>query len=896
MNRFLCLLAVIFGTMTSCCSRHFISDNALRSEVLSDFHERLGSKGDSLLSQVPDIKEREALAFLYAYMPWTDVAGHGVDFHKMNVEYSFKAREQMPWGKSVPEREFRHFVLPPRVNNEDLDSCRVVFFGELKDRVKDLTMREAILEVNHWCHEKVVYTPSDARTSSPLASVKTAYGRCGEESTFTVAALRAVGIPARQVYTPRWAHTDDNHAWVEAWADGKWYFFGACEPEPILNLGWFNAPASRGMMMNTRVIGKYDGPEEVLRRTERNTEINVTANYAPTALARIKVTLEDGSPASDAKVEFKLYNYAEFYTIATKTTDEDGCAELSTGLGDLLVWASKDGKFGYAKVSSGAEEQVNIVIDKDLSCADEVALDIVPPSESASLPAVTLEQRAENTRRMAEEDSIRTAYISTFRTEQTAKAFLDSIEFCHTKGSTCILWLLSPEDEKAAAKALAGSRGNHETIENFLSGLKSPEEKRIGLKLLQVISAKDLRDIELSVLKDNAETFSGDPEDEISAQYLLNPRVSTEKLLPFKAELARSFRKNCPEVAVEPQSLARWVKENIVTSPSCNLGGAPITPKGVWETRLANSSSRDIFYVFLCRSLGIPARIDEVTGKVQVYGTHGQLSDIDFEAAEPVSTRTGTLKLSYTPTKLIEDPKYYSHFTLARIKDDGTSSLLSYDEGDVDMGGGVSWANTFKDGAPLDEGTYMLTTGVRLANGGVLSAVKFFQIRCGQTTEVLLQMRESSTEVQVIGSFDSESLYKTVSDNAAKSILSTTGRGYFIVGILGAGQEPTNHALRDIAAKGADFQTWGRSMVLLFPDEKGAEKFNATEFPGLPSTIDYGVDVDGKILGALTRDMKLSTSALPVFIIADTFNRVVFVSQGYTIGLGQQLMDCINKL
>lgn len=71
--------------------------------------------------------------------------------------------------------------------------------------------------------------------------VKTAYGRCGEESTFTVAALRSVGIPARQVYTPRWAHTDDNHAWVER-ADGEWYFFGACEPEPVLNLGWFNAP------------------------------------------------------------------------------------------------------------------------------------------------------------------------------------------------------------------------------------------------------------------------------------------------------------------------------------------------------------------------------------------------------------------------------------------------------------------------------------------------------------------------------------------------------------------------------------------------------------------------------------------------------------------------------
>lgn len=82
-------------------------------------------------------------------------------------------------------------------------------------------MYDAVLEVNHWCHEKVIYTPTDIRTSAPMATVKTAYGRCGEESTFLVAALRAVGIPARQVYTPRWAHTDDNHAWVEAWVDGN---------------------------------------------------------------------------------------------------------------------------------------------------------------------------------------------------------------------------------------------------------------------------------------------------------------------------------------------------------------------------------------------------------------------------------------------------------------------------------------------------------------------------------------------------------------------------------------------------------------------------------------------------------------------------------------------------
>ena len=61
---------------------------------------------------------------------------------------------------------------------------RKVFYKELKERVKNLSLYDAILEVNHWCHEKVIYTPSDSRTSSPLASVKTAYGRVVKNRPF----------------------------------------------------------------------------------------------------------------------------------------------------------------------------------------------------------------------------------------------------------------------------------------------------------------------------------------------------------------------------------------------------------------------------------------------------------------------------------------------------------------------------------------------------------------------------------------------------------------------------------------------------------------------------------------------------------------------------------------
>lgn len=70
---------------------------------------------------------------------------------------------------------------------------------------------------------------------------------------------RTVGIPARQVYTPRWAHQDDNHAWVEVYVVEKkeWAFLGACEPAPVLNSAWFNLSASRAMLIHSKVLGDY---------------------------------------------------------------------------------------------------------------------------------------------------------------------------------------------------------------------------------------------------------------------------------------------------------------------------------------------------------------------------------------------------------------------------------------------------------------------------------------------------------------------------------------------------------------------------------------------------------------------------------------------------------------
>ena len=832
--------------------------------------------------------------FLYQYMPQPDQTDYSRDFYQRNVELSLQAREEMPWGSSVPEREFRHFVLPVRVNNEHLDNAREVFYAELKPRVEKLSMQEAILEVNHWCHEKATYRPSDARTSSPLSTVKTAYGRCGEESTFLVAALRAVGIPARQVYTPRWAHTDDNHAWVEAWADGRWWFLGACEPEPVLNLGWFNESASRGMLMHTRVFGEYDGPEEVMSRSHYFTEINVTSTYAPTTRIDVVVVDEQDKPVPDALVEFKIYNYAEFYTAAQKNTDEKGRTYLTAGRGDMLVWASKDGRYAFQQVSFSKPETVTIKIGDERpnplppspvgegeTCKEGETtfnLDLTPPKAGASLPSFTPEQKAENDRRKAEEDSIRAAYESTMSREE---------------------W-----------------RGNHAVIQQFID---EQHDSELAQHLLEVISPKDLRDITIDVLRDNvadADSAVGRKTadraaipDDIFYRYVLSPRVENEHLVPYK----QFFRQQLKRFADKPaKAFADWALKYVSVDDSRNPQRLRMSPLSVYRERTTDRLSRDIFFVSAARSIGIPARINEINGKLQYWDKEWvapeeskeeraeskESATSESNLISKLSTLNSQLKLTFSPTRFNDNPKYYTRFTLSRVTD-GRLQLLNYPEEGT-------WKDTFAEGQPLDPGRYLLTTGTRLANGSVLAQMTFFDIKAGEQLSIPLVMRESEEDIQVIGSLNAENLItplsppsngtapEAVDEATTTSILSITGRGYYMLGIIAPNQEPTNHALRDIAACRDELEQWGRTLVLLFESEADARRFNFAEHSNLPANVAWGIDKDGTILREL--QPLLESSSLPVFVIADSFNRVVFVQQGYTIGLGDQLVKVKRKL
>ncbi|MBP9987028.1 MAG: transglutaminase domain-containing protein [Bacteroidales bacterium] len=730
--------------------------------------------------------------FLYDSMPLSDSLVHPRSYWEANVAKTLEVRNKMGW--DVPEREFRHFVLPLRVNNENLDDFRTVYADSICARVSGMTMEQAALEINHWCHERATYKPSDGRTLGPMALIRSGLGRCGEESVLAVSALRAAGIPARQVYTPRWAHTDDNHAWVEVFVDGKWHFMGACEPEPVLDLGWFNSSVSRAMLLHTKAFGNYDGPEDVISKTKCYTEINVIRNYIPTRRTTVTVVDEEGNPVEGARVEFKIYNYAEFYPVARYTSDASGNASLDTGLGDIVIWASKGDRYGMAVASA---ESGKVVLDHTFGDVCSFDLDIVPPVENPLPSAATPAQLEENAARLAAEDAMR-------------------------------------------------ARFEHPRLE-------APE---------LYLSDKDAIDATQEVIDDALEGKTSDD------RYVVCPRIELEMLMPYRREILAS---GIGTRLHSPSEVADWVRDSISVVSWNITQGLRIPPVAVWRGRVADFRSRDIFFVALCRSLGYPARYDGVTSMPQ-YRDGDEWITVDFGKGVESAAATGTVRLRTAGAGPVKMPQYYYQYTFSKVAD-GTCALCEYPEN-----------GPAPDKYDLEEGYYMMTSGTRLADGSVLAHVEMFNVEAGSENEIPLVLRSGSDAPAVLGSIDAE--HKFLPDGASDpvSILSATGRGFFLICVMGTYDEPTIHAKGQLSDLAQLINEWGRPAVIL----------GQARPEGLDNAV-YGTDPDGSVFKMLADGVDAGNARLPLIAVADSFGRVVYFSQGYNTSLNSQLTKVLRS-
>lgn len=805
-----------------------------------------------LEEQLLACSEQEAVLarFLYGTMPARDAGEYDFSIFLDYIRHAIYLREHVEWCKELPEDVFVNYVLYARINSEDISPCRSFFYEQLKDRIAGMSLREAIIEVNYWCAEHATYETTDGRTASPMTLYRCGKGRCGEESTFAVSAFRSVGIAARQVYTPRWAHCDDNHAWVEVYVDKEWHFLGACEPQEVLDMGWFSGPANRAILIHARNFSDYtseDGEEQIGKEGSLY-YYNNTAFYAKTRKMNFTVTDAQGNPIEQARIGIELLNMAEFFPVATLVTDVQGKASLTLGIGDLYLRVWKDDVVLEQLVKIGDGADVTIVLSKENSEFGKPDntwhfVDMEAPKEEPVRDvSETKEQKENNTRRLKEAEQMRKERLEAFYDEEKAAAYVEEQEMLHRAGE------------------------NFDEIYKFLSKDDNPNRK----KLLHSLAVKDAKDAKADILEDYLACEQNGLDDEIFEKYVLCPRVAVEELTRFKSYIRNYFDKETLDTfAKDPMKVYEYITEHIAYNKNAEYGTILGTPVGVLRLGQGSKFAQYVLFVAICRTVGVPARLNPVT-RIPEYYADGVFCPVIKEDAEKKNQKYGTLVLS------AEDPdhwKYYQTWTLGKLKGDHFATL-NFEEHAFD------WEHAE---VKLETGIYRIVTTLRLPNGNQQISLCTFEITEGAKTEVTLKKTEHDVQEHLLEEALPDMKLTDV-DGVSESMLSELCvEKPVLLAFLGVGGEPTEHVLNELCDISDKWNEKQASVFGILKDRSDAEnvtlKKAKDKVQGMKLFLAQQEDRE-----AYAKIMSLDAEKLPLLVLVLPGLKGAKAYAGYNVG------------
>lgn len=787
-----------------------------------------------------DPDDAQALVWCYAASPLSDWLNTPPALFRSLARHGVMLRRTSPYAAHLPEDIFLNYVLHPRVNEEELSDCRRVMYDELSPLLAGLPEYQAAVRVNYWNASQVTYRLTDDRTISAAAAWRSGFGRCGEESTFAVNAYRAVGIPARQIYTPRWAHCDDNHAWVEVWVDGSWHFLGACEPEETLDRGWFTAAAARALLLHTRCFGDPVG-EEIISRSGMVTLLNQTRRYAPVRTLTVRVTDRAGAPLPGAAVFFEILNACQWFPAARVPADRQGLARLTCGRGSLRVRAVC-GEWSAQEIISGDAETVTLTLPE--SEKSEISRDIsvcpgpVPMLSRDKTPPVPV--LSQEKKRLAAAIDARKRRIA--HMEQDAEAMAAGLP---------------------GGELLLQAPANRENLAEFLenSSFSLPHKQA----LLAALSPKDLQDVTPEVLAESLSVPGPCPElpEDVYFRYVACPRIDNEPLRPQRRQLLHALTDSQKEhFRRDPQALYAWLTENIHFFPQEEYPQLTTLPAAALASRAGSPLSRDALFAALCRALGVPARLHPADREPQFW-QNGQFR----------SAATGLARGSFL---ILENPMAFgTDFGLTKQEDEQALDLSSY-----------SWKNGQMT-VDLLPGDYTVLISSRLPCGDIHAKSLRFRLYPEEKRTIRLRKIPISPEEMTVSCPLPD--FTVRSPDGRELAGRELTRAPALLAWLEVGREPTEHLLGELRDRAAALA--GMDIVLLVPDLRDrADPLLAEVCRALPRCR---VLLGGRS-NALARSVFLEPGCLPLVLVTDGPLHAVYAAAGYRVG-GVQLAETVLR-
>lgn len=516
--------------------------------------------------------------------------------------------------ENLPEDIWLNYVAWFRVNTESIVKHRGFFREQLLAIDLGLSNEDKILRVNEWCAEQVSYRSTDSRTINPLTLFGKVYGRCGEESTFLVSSLRSIGIPARQIYVPWWSHCDDNHAWVEVWTGKGWVFLGACEPEPMLNRGWFTEAASRAMLVITRSI-LPPASEALLPYVGKELLINRLPFYAKPAYVDLNLTFGEEA-AAEAECRFEIFNYGAFVRLSTLLADESGHLRLAMGLGTVrLICRYRDRLF-----------QKDLVLSGDVSLGIDMAkarLDKTPEVGAFEVDFIAPKAASVHHRPLSKQEQVSRA-ATLLRVNQKREEKLACLS--HAKARQTLL-ATCPEAEGLAERFLE-SRAHFPVIEEFLSLAQAEQKTLEALAILASLSLKDFSDVPLEVLVERLKyvpaweekTLPVPDQTEAIWPSVYSPRVEIESLDLIYSEFSQLISEEQRQAFYKnPLAILSFIEAYCADDSGTSGARYSTELSKLWRARVASEHEKELLFVSLARFCHLPAKLALSDGRAMYY-------------------------------------------------------------------------------------------------------------------------------------------------------------------------------------------------------------------------------------------------------------------------------------
>ena len=784
----------------------------------------LGADIDRRLAELAG-DERTLMTLAYGTLPLGDGAGTAFETLASFARHGLDVRRNVPWCRDMDEEMFLHFVWYPRVNDEALEDCRELFRRQLWPRVAALSLPEAALEVDRWCAEQVTYRLTDERTMSPLATWRAGAGRCGEESVFCVTALRSVGIAARQVYVPWWAHCDDNHAWVEFWDGERWRSMGACEPEPEPDRGWFRAAAARAPLVRYRTFFDYEadmpagriGPARLYAVTER---------YAPVRPVRVCVQDRSGRPAAGVRVELSVANMGALRPVLWGVTDGAGALAVRVGRCAMRAEAWADGCLAGGDIPAGEDALALTLAWDGQTGLYEGAFDPAPPCA----PQAPLDDGRRAERARVRE---RCAALRRAREESWARP-----EYAGAEPPWDRLFRLAAGNAPELYRLYAAHEG---------------AERALAAEMLQAMGEKDLHDASFAVLEDHlrrAAPFAGG---EHFAAEVLCPRIGREPPESWRSAIAAAVPpQTLASFAQRPERAAAYARRCLAPAPGrmyppAEMGLAAALACGHGDERTVSALT-----VGLLRCAGVPARLDPAEGRAEYWADgayHGQTGP----------ERTAVIRLEPAgpgPWVCGRD------WTLSR-REEEQWRVLALD----DITGPVELA--------ASPGLWRLAVCRRLADGSVRVRTDTFRLADGGRHTAALVMPAGDQKPVCI---DLPPLTLTGPGGGAAALRALLPEGGLLLR-LRPGEEPTEHVLGELAEAGRGGEPLPALGLVL--DGPGGEEALTRRLAAYAVRIAYDRYGAGE---DLARALFLEPEALPLTAALDGGQHARYADGGYRAG------------